>query len=76
MPSVGKREMPTIGDMSKDPMYEFASRFFELNRDMINENAIDYALEPVRAMSYQANLDAMKDFFVLVGKSDSCQLYI
>lgn len=64
MPSVGKRETRTIADMSTNPMYEYASKFFQLNRDMINENAIDYALEPIRAMSYQANLDAMKEFFV------------
>lgn len=64
MPSVGTRKENTIGDFSKDPMYEYAEKFYDVNKNMITEMGIDYSLEPIRALAFKNNIDSLKDFFV------------
>ena len=63
MPSVGERKVATIGDMSRDPMYEYAAKFFNTQQNILNESHINYAFEPGAALGQQANIDALREFF-------------
>lgn len=62
--TVGERKVARVGDLSKDPMYEYAAKFCSLQKDMLNENQVDYAMEPGKAMSFSDNVAVMKKFFV------------
>lgn len=64
MPSVGKRKDPSMGDMSRNPMYEFASKFCDVQKNIVNESAVDFAFEPQRALALRGNVDALREFFV------------
>ena len=64
MPSVGKREIPSMGNFNKDPMYAYASKFCETQQNILKESAVDYGMEPVRALAYPATVDALRSFFV------------
>ena len=64
MPSVGMRRNPNMGNFSKDPMYAYAARFCDVQKNMLRENQIDYALEPTRALAFKSNVDALKEFFI------------
>ena len=64
MPSVGTRRNPNMGNFSKDPMYAYAARFCDVQKNMLRENQIDYALEPTRALAFKSNIDALKEFFI------------
>ena len=63
MPSVGTRKAPVIGDFSRDPIYNYAAAFSEVQNNIMKESQIDYALEPQRALAYKDNIDALKKFF-------------
>ena len=64
MPSVGKRETRTMGNITKDPMYAYAKQFCEVEQNILSESKIDYGMEPVRALSYPNTIDALREFFV------------
>ena len=64
MPSVGKRKEPRIGDMRHNPMYEYASRFCDVQKNILTESTVDYAFEPQRALALQGNIDALREFFI------------
>ena len=64
MPSVGERKVATIGDMSRDPMYEYAAKFFDTQKNILNESHINYAFDPARTLGFQNNVDALREFFV------------
>ena len=64
MPSVGTRRNPNMGNFSKEPMYQYAARFCDVQKNMLRENQIDYALEPTRALAFKSNVDALKEFFI------------
>lgn len=63
MPSVGTRKNHNMGSMAKDPMYAYASKFFETQQNMLHENAIDYAFEPTRALLVPGNRDTLEEFY-------------
>lgn len=63
MPSVGERRNPNMGDFTKDPMYQYAATFYETQQNMLRESKVDYAAEPVRALSFKSNIDALKKFY-------------
>ena len=64
MPQVGNRKSPNMGNITKDPMYAYAKAFCETQQNMLHETRADYAFEPVKALSYQENRDALENFFV------------
>jgi len=64
MPSVGERKQPKVGNFSKDPMYAYAAAFCETQKDILTESQIDYSAEPIRALAFQGNLDALKKFYL------------
>ena len=64
MPSVGERKNPNIGNFSKNPMYSYAASFLEAQKNIMRESSIDYATEPVRALSFKGNIDQLQSFFV------------
>lgn len=64
MPSVGVRKNPSMGNFSKDPMYAYAARFCDVQRNILRESQVDYSMEPQRALAFQGNIDALKEFFV------------
>ena len=64
MPSVGIRRNPNMGNFSKDPMYAYASQFCDVQKNILRESQVDYAMEPQRALAFKGNVDALKSFFV------------
>ena len=74
MPQVGKRKNPNMGNMTKDPMYAYAKAFCETQQNMLHETRVDYGFEPVKALSYQENRDALENFFIensLIGNKNN-----
>ena len=63
MPSVGKRKERTMGDLSRSPMYEYASRFCDVQKNILTESQVDFAFEPQRALALRGNVDALREFF-------------
>ena len=63
MPSVGIRKNPTMGNLNKDPMYQYASKFCEVQQNILRDSRVDYGMEPVRALAYPGTKDALKQFF-------------
>lgn len=65
MPSVGVRKNPnTMGNFSKDPMYAYAAKFCDVQKNILKESQVDYAMEPQRALAFKGNVDALRNFFV------------
>ena len=64
MPSVGERRNPNMGNFSKNPMYSYAASFLEAQQNILRESQIDYASEPIRALSFGGNVDQLQKFFV------------
>ena len=64
MPSVGVRKNPNMGNFSKDPMYAYAAEFCDVQKNILRESQVDYAMEPQRALAFKGNVDALKSFFV------------
>ena len=64
MPSVGVRRNPSMGNFSKDPMYAYAAKFCDVQKNILRESQVDYAMEPQRALAFKGNVDALKSFFV------------
>lgn len=64
MPSVGERKQPKMGNFSKDPMYAYAQAFCEAQQNIIRESQVDYAQEPVRALSFKSIQDQLKNFYM------------
>ena len=64
MPSVGVRKSPNMGNFSKDPMYAYAASFCDVQKNILRESQVDYAMEPQRALAFKGNVDALKSFFV------------
>ena len=64
MPSVGVRKNPNMGNFSKDPMYAYAASFCDVQKNILRESQVDYAMEPQRALAFKGNVDALKSFFV------------
>ena len=64
MPQVGKRKNPNMGNMTKDPMYAYAKAFCQTQQNMLHETRADYGFEPVKALSYQENRDALENFYI------------
>ena len=64
MPSVGTRKNPNIGNFSKDPMYAYAAAFCDVQKNIMRESQIDYAVEPQRALAFKGNVEALKNFYV------------
>lgn len=63
MPSVGLRKQPNMGNFSKDPMYEYAAAFCETQQQILSESQVDYTTEPVRALAFKGNVDALQRFY-------------
>ena len=64
MPSVGKRKNHNIGDFSKDSMYQYAQSFCEAQQNILRESQVDFAQDPVRALSFKTAQDALKSFYI------------
>ena len=64
MPSVGVRRNPNMGNFSKDPMYAYAASFCDVQKNILTESHVDYAMEPQRALAFKSNVDALQEFFV------------
>ena len=64
MPSVGVRKNPSMGNFSKDPMYAYAAQFCDVQKNILKESQVDYAMEPQRALAFKGNVDALRSFFV------------
>ena len=64
MPSVGERKNPNMGNFTKDPMYAYASAFCEAQQNVLRESQVDYAQEPVRALSFNGSREALKQFYI------------
>ena len=65
MPLVGEdKKVQNLGNMTKDSMYTYASRFHDVQKNILRENTVDYSLEPVRALAYPGAVDALKEFFI------------
>ena len=64
MPSVGIRKNPNMGNFSKDPMYAYAAQFCDVQKNILRESQVDYAMEPQRALAFKSNVDALKSFFI------------
>lgn len=64
MPSVGERRNPNMGNFAKNPMYAYAASFCEAQQNIMRESQIDYASEPIRAMTFKGNIDQLQKFFV------------
>jgi len=64
MPSVGIRKSPSMGNFSKDPMYAYAASFCDVQKNILRESQVDYAMEPQRALAFKGNVDALKSFFI------------
>ena len=64
MPSVGERKNPNMGNFTKDPMYAYASAFCEAQQNVLRESQVDYAQEPVRALSFKGSREALKQFYI------------
>ena len=63
MPSVGTRRNPNMGNFAKDPMYAYAAQFCDVQKNILKESKVDYAMEPQRALAFKGNVDALKSFF-------------
>lgn len=63
MPSVGVRKNPNMGNFAKDPMYAYAAAFCEAQQNILRESKVDYSVEPVRALAFQANRDQLQKFY-------------
>lgn len=73
MPSVGTRKTNTLGNLSKNPMYGYAAKFCDVQKNIMRESQIDYAFEPVKALAFKGNVDAMREFFLedsVIGSKD------
>lgn len=64
MPSVGTRKNPNMGNFTKDPMYQYAASFFEAQQNILRESQVDYMSEPIRALSFDAPVSQLQNFFV------------
>jgi len=64
MPSVGTRKTTNMGNFSKNPMYAYAAKFCDVQKNIMRESQVDYAFEPVKALAFKGNLDAIKEFFL------------
>ena len=64
MPSVGVRKNPNMGNFSKDPMYAYAAQFCDVQKNILKESQVDYAMEPQRALAFKGNVDVLRSFFV------------
>ena len=64
MPSVGERKNPSMGNFSKDPMYQYAAAFCDTQKKILRESKVDYSMEPVKATVFPATQEALKEFFV------------
>ena len=74
MPIVGERKNPSMGNLSKDPMYAYAAKFCESQQNIFREAQVDYAADPVRALAFKSGRDELKRFFVedsVIGDSNS-----
>lgn len=73
MPSVGTRRNPNMGNFSKDPMYAYAAQFCDVQKNILKESQVDYAMEPQRALAFKGNIEALKEFFTensVIGNPD------
>lgn len=64
MPIVGERKTSSMGNITKDAMYEYASVFMEAQQNMLRENHVDYAFNPVSSLRIPGNYELLKEFFV------------
>ena len=64
MPSVGTREKQKIGNFSKNPMYSYAAEFCDVQKNILRESQVDYAMDPQRALAFKGNYDALRSFFI------------
>lgn len=64
MPLVGDRKKINIGDFSKDPMYQYASRFCEAKNQIMQEARVDYTADPVNALLFKEAKSALRDFYM------------
>ena len=64
MPLVSERKTPNMSDFSKNPMYEYASKFYDVQKNILNESKIDYAFEPAKATTFPSVQNSLKKFFV------------
>ena len=63
MPSVGTRKTNVMGDFSKNPMYAYAAKFCDVQKNILRESKVDYASEPIKAMAFKGSQDIMREFF-------------
>ena len=64
MPTVGTRRNPSMGNFTKDPMYEYAASFSDVTKRILNEGYVDYSVEPTKAAMMPTTVDALKEFYV------------
>lgn len=64
MPCVGERKNPSMGNFSKNPMYQYAARFCETQKAIMNEAQIDYSMEPAKATAFKSTQAALKEFYL------------
>ena len=76
MPCVGERKNPSMGNFSKNPMYQYAARFCETQKAIMNEAQIDYSMEPAKATAFKSTQAALKEFYLEnsnITPKDNCE---
>lgn len=64
MPKVGERKKINIGNFTKDPMYQYASKFCEVKNNILNESRVDFTADPAGSLIYKDVKSALKNFYM------------
>lgn len=64
MPTVGERKKINMGNFSKDPMYQYASRFCETKNNIMQEARVDFTADPAGALVFKEARNALEDFYM------------